>query len=606
MSTTEDTAMAESSDPASRFRLALNKKKTKKSKGNETIVEAEPKLLVHYPMRILMTADITGTKSTQKSTYNPIPKIKTLLLTMADLDPGLTVTAIDGKSTLHIGKDKFPITETVFKTFFSCDWETNGKTQKNQLRIGCQINGNRTLNNIKHAVKLNQLLSWLYREQVYLEADGLGVGKTKTIGYLTHIHPRLINRNHRKTQLVEIMEMTHINFNDACKLDISLKPTSGEMTDISDDPTVNCPPFEIFHTSIGTGPANARSETDVIGIKCNVGKSALVREFFLQAAEQLEIKRQGKFVPAGLANVIGQDTMKKLICDNNKYLKSTSSVPIYGIPKEALLVEMEINDEDDNTKKVRITALDYILSAEWCHGLEPTDSVGKYFLITTNHQLSEAREWIDDNFEELFTEYLPRFGTFSIVEGYDHPKRGDKPLFSNQLGTYADKLRSLYPATTDKTTNQTKKWNKSPLHKNRNNINRTLIFDTDEYPALSTSKPNPKRTQQGDRKPLSTSPKSASTVAITAQEIRDQIIKDMTNDVTKLINTEIKNLRNELTSNLTSLKTDLQQDLNSQITEVLKTIQTLNQRFNEVMERLPSSPTQTPAHKKPKGLGVSN
>jgi len=192
------------------------------------------------------------------------------------------------------------------------------------------------------------------------------------------------------------------------------------------------------------------------------------------------------------------------------------------------------------------------------------------------------------------------------VEGYDHPKRGDKPLFSNQLGTYADKLRSLYPATTDKTTNQTKKWNKSPLHKNRNNINRTLIFDTDEYPALSTSKPNPKRTQQGDLKPLSTSPKSASTVAITAQEIRDQIIKDMTNDVTKLINTEIKNLRNELTSNLTSLKTDLQQDLNSQITEVLKTIQTLNQRFNEVMERLPSSPTQTPAHKKPKGLGVSN
>ncbi len=121
MSTTEDTAMAESSDPASRFRLALNKKKTKKSKGNETIVEAEPKLLVHYPMRILMTADITGTKSTQKSTYNPIPKIKTLLLTMADLDPGLTVTAIDGKSTLHIGKDKFPITETVFKTFFSCE-----------------------------------------------------------------------------------------------------------------------------------------------------------------------------------------------------------------------------------------------------------------------------------------------------------------------------------------------------------------------------------------------------------------------------------------------------------------------------------------------------
>jgi len=80
----------------------------------------------------------------------------------------------------------------------------------------------------------------------------------------------------------------------------------------------------------------------------------------------------------------------------------------------------------------------------------------------------------------------------------------------------------------------------------------------------------------------------------------------MTDEITKLINTEIKNLWSELTSNLTSLKTNLQQDLTSQITEVLKTIQILNQCFTEVVDCLPSTTTQMPAHKKPKGLGISD
>jgi len=184
--------------------------------------------------------------------------------------------------------------------------------QKNQLQLRCQINSNCTLNNIKHAVKPNKLLTWLNWEKVYLEADGLDIGKTKMIGYLTHIHPCLINCNHKKTQLAKTLEMTHIHFNNACKLDTrpSLEHVNGEMTHISNEPTATCSPFKIFHTSISIGLANACSKADVIGIKCNIGKAALVREFFLQAAKQLETKGQGKFVPAGLANIISKETSR--------------------------------------------------------------------------------------------------------------------------------------------------------------------------------------------------------------------------------------------------------------------------------------------------------
>jgi len=95
-----------------------------------------------------------------------------------------------------------------------------------------------------------------------------------------------------------------------------------------------------------------QSKTDVIGIKCNVGKAALVREFLLQATKHLEINGQGKFVPASLANVIGKDTMQKLIHNNNQFLKNITSVPIYGLPEEALLIKMELNDKDKDNKKV--------------------------------------------------------------------------------------------------------------------------------------------------------------------------------------------------------------------------------------------------------------
>jgi len=602
MSTTEDTAMAESSDPASRFRLALHKKKAKKPKESEKVIETAVELTFHYPMRILITVDNPSTKATTKTTYNPIPKVKTLLMTMAELDPGLTVTALDGKSTLIIGKDKFPITETAFKQFFSCDWDNQGKSQNHSIRLGCQINGNRTLNNLKHAIKPNPLLTWLYREKVFLEADALGIGKTKTIGYLTHIHPRLINRNNTKVKLAETLEMTHIEYEEACKLDTNIMKETDVMIDNGDEPTVQCPPFEIFHTTIGSGPSNACSETDVIGIKCKVGKAALVREFFLQTAEQIEKQGQGKFVPAGLANVIGKATMSKLIQDNNQYLKNITSIPIYGLPTEALKIVMEVNDEDADNKKVQITVLDYILAAEWCHGLEPTDSNGKYLIITTVRQVSEAREWIDNNLEAMFTEFLPNYGTFPLVEGYEYPKRGDKPRYSSQLGTYADKLRALYPTTQTNVKGNENKWNRSPLHNTRKTQPSTLIFDTDEYPTLT--KPNPKRTNTGEAKPQTEPFTHVPHASSMAQDIQNQILQDMKEDFTKMVNAGINVLREELTTNLDNLKTELHKDLDSKITTVLKTIQILNQRFTEVMDRLPPQTTPTPAHKKPKGLGV--
>jgi len=88
--------------------------------------------------------------------------------------------------------------------------------------------------------------------------------------------------------------------------------------------------------------------------------------------------------------MIGEDTMQKLICNNNQYLKSITSVPIYGLPKTALMIEILLNEEANEKDQIQMMVIDYILSADWCYGLKPTNSNGKYFLITSIQQLSEV------------------------------------------------------------------------------------------------------------------------------------------------------------------------------------------------------------------------
>jgi len=101
MSALEDTTMAKPGEKASPFWPVSHTKKNKKAKEGVT-EEGELQHTFIYLMRILMTPNDPGTKKAYKSTFNPIPKTRTLLMTMATSNPGLTITSLDGKHKLII------------------------------------------------------------------------------------------------------------------------------------------------------------------------------------------------------------------------------------------------------------------------------------------------------------------------------------------------------------------------------------------------------------------------------------------------------------------------------------------------------------------------
>jgi len=202
---------------------------------------------------------------------------------------------------------------------------------------------------------------------------------------------------------------------------------------------VHCLVFELFQTTIGIGSTPC-IETDIIGIKCQSRQVALLHKFLLKSNKKIEQQGQGKFIPAGLASIIGTEPMQTIICKNNQYLKTITSIPINGLPPVALHTVISIEDGTNKKDQENMTVRDYFLSAKWCHGLEPMDHKGRYLLITTYQELSEACKWLDENLEELFTEYIPQHHTIPPIAGYDFPKQGDKPCISHQLGMYADQL----------------------------------------------------------------------------------------------------------------------------------------------------------------------
>jgi len=108
MSTTEDAAMVEPGNKTSCFQPVSHTKASKKAKATKTNSAMAENHAFHYKMRITMTDNFPGRKPTVQSTYNLMPKAKTLMLMMVEQDPRLSIMSINGNSTLIIKTNTFP------------------------------------------------------------------------------------------------------------------------------------------------------------------------------------------------------------------------------------------------------------------------------------------------------------------------------------------------------------------------------------------------------------------------------------------------------------------------------------------------------------------
>jgi len=168
-----------------------------------------------------------------------------------------------------------------------------------------------------------------------------------------------------------------------------------------------------------------------------------------------------KFIPTGLASTIGNDAYAALICKNNQYLDSVTTIPVVGFSEETLALSIDAYDPTTKTKKKTIRNV--LLDTPWCHAIESTNYVGKFHLVTTKAHVQEGRQWLDANLKPMFDNYIRKLPNF--VPDVDNPvaQRADYCPQSATMTTYAAALKSETINSAQNTTNQaSKRFNKPP------------------------------------------------------------------------------------------------------------------------------------------------
>jgi len=156
----------------------------------------------------------------------------------------------------------------------------------------------------------------------------------------------------------------------------------------------------------------------MIGIKSNVAHTALLKEMPLHTTKPSpSTKPTIKFVPAGLAKTIGNKTYAAMLCNNNKFLTSVTTIPAYGFTSKTL--DLKINVFDPATQMtVQHSICHILLDMSWCHAIKMTQMVGKFLFVITKAHLQEGWQWLDDNLKPLFKNYITKHPQF--VPDADH------------------------------------------------------------------------------------------------------------------------------------------------------------------------------------------
>jgi len=237
------------------------------------------------------------------------------------------------------------------------------------------------------------------------------------------------------------------------KLDPSLKAQQVKATSNGDVFIPLIPLFEIFNTQISHGHDNEKVETFVFGIKCTIKHACLLKEFFTQLGNPMEMDTWfGVFLLTGMAQLIGADAYKKLLCDNNEYLEMITTIPVGDFQHETLKIPFscEQNTNIDTTNLYKT-----ILDQPWCLSVEKMTTPNKILLVMTKGQVTTGREWTDTKLPELYQQHIADKIDVTTLQSLV-PGHLDKLHITTAATRYTDKLKqcSSYITPTATTSSQ--------------------------------------------------------------------------------------------------------------------------------------------------------
>jgi len=290
---------------------------------------------------------------------------------------------------LQLNIDVILTTKAKFTKYFTIMQDTHPANTTTHIINGCCLTSHWTTCEIKFNTTMQtKFIDWLAKEKIFLESDSLGITKTATVGYLLKLHTHITNCTTLKEMLCVELSDICLNLDLTVELDLMMKAKQIEAMSNDDIFIPEPPQFKIYNTKISHGHDKEKVETFVFGIKCTVKHAQLLKEFFTQLGNPMEMDtRLGVFLPNGMAHVIRADAYKKLLCDNNKYLQTITTIPVGNFQHATLKIPFSC---DQNTDIDATNLYETILDQPWCLNVEKTMTPNKILIVTTHGQVLAA------------------------------------------------------------------------------------------------------------------------------------------------------------------------------------------------------------------------
>jgi len=105
---------------------------------------------------------------------------------------------------IQLATNAVPTNEDNFKKFFTITSDTCPPGTKPYIIIRCYLTSKHLIRKIKFdTTQTTKFLDWLLKEKIYLKSDTLSIKKTAIVGYLTKLHPNLMNHTNLKPLLID-------------------------------------------------------------------------------------------------------------------------------------------------------------------------------------------------------------------------------------------------------------------------------------------------------------------------------------------------------------------------------------------------------------------
>ncbi len=586
--------MADLADDDESFILVEDSPKGKKQRTSE---QEAPPIKHNYETPACVTFEVNSNPSIK------IPlaaHVRMFIEALNRADEAISFLSLDKTKSYYPTNDKFPEDEKKFKEFFLIHPPTRKHPQ--QVTVGCIIRSTKTIPEIKKTPDdKTPIFTWLKENKVFIAADSIGHHVTRTIGNLLHIHPRITHRDTLRTSIQDAMQTVQIDAKEV----IAMAPEAAThyqlAMDSGDDTPTFVPPFEVFPTRISTGTKTNRTYTDTIGIACATHHATLLGELAARLYKNPpRYLSHMKYIPSGIHTVVGEDTYRNMITDNNKFLTTGASIPIEGIDETTLDTSMSLTVGKNKTKE-DITLRELFLRTSWCTQVEKTETPGKIIVVTTKGQLHVARQWIDDSIPKLFNIHLPKNPTFTPFQK-TLPNRTDRIQTTDAMTTYADALKTQYQQPKEQTTDNNKKFVKPPIHKTP----RKYLFDPADFPAINTKKSRSTdtattssvTTEQTSNTTTTNTTKQPESLALPPQKfdleaLKNEIRNNIKADLERMISQKIEPLQKQIEPLRTEVRSN-QKELTARIDGLADAIKLLSTQMSQLSESFHTSKSTPP------------